>query len=339
MVYHKRGGKSETARELARNILVPMCRTCVFVWLSAVVALPLSAQDERQFQEWMRSMFPTIGAIRSASDNAAASAAASKLADTFDKVAGYWGSRQSPDAQGFAEAARDAARAIASGNGDKTANLRKIQAQCMGCHAAHRADDDPDRPITGGKFPASWSVTPDRGTEDQISYVLAENVYHFAMGPGGTFYSSNWTKSGDFQFSARLTQKQAPSHPISYGLMIGGSNLGTPNETYSYFLVRNAGEYYIANREGDRTWFSRRIFSEKLPVTVVGWTANPAIARQAADGRQTNTLDIQVAGDEVVFKVNGVEVKRLPKSELHTGGMYGFRIGHNLDVDVDQVSR
>jgi len=316
-----------------------MCKACIFVWLSAVVALPLSAQDDKQFQEWMRSMFPSIGAIRSASDSAAASAAASKLADTFDKVAGYWSSKQSPDAQGFAEAARDAARAIAAGNGDKTANLRKIQAQCTGCHMAHRADEDPDRPIKGGKFPPGWSVAPDRGTADQISYLLAESVYHFAMGPGGTFYSGNWTKSGDFQYSARLTQKQAPSHPTSYGLMIGGTNLGTPNETYSYFLVRNTGEYYIANREGDRTWFSPRIFSEKLPVTVVGWTANPAIAKQAADGRQINTLGMQVAGEEVVFKVNGAEVKRLPKGKLHTDGMYGFRIGHNLDVDVDQVSR
>ena len=316
-----------------------MCRTCIFVWLSAAVALPLSAQDERQFQEWMRSMFPSIGAIRSASDNAAASVAASKLADTFDKVAGYWSSKQSPDAQGYAEAARDAARAIAAGNGDKTANLRKIQAQCTGCHMAHRADDDPDRLIKGGKFPPGWSVAPDRGTADQISYLLAENVYHFAMGPAGTFYSGNWTNSGDFRYSARLSQKQAPTHPISYGLMIGGANLGTPNETYSYFLVRNTGEYYIANREGDRTWFSPRIFSEKLPVTMVGWTANPAISKQAADGRQTNTLSIQVAGDEVVFKVNGAEVKRLPKSKLHTDGMYGFRIGHNLDVDVDQLSR
>jgi hypothetical protein len=283
-------------------------------------------------------MFPSIGAIRNAPDDTRAAAAASKLADTFDQVAGFWSSKQSPDAQGFAEAARDAARAIAAG-GDRTANMRKIQAQCVGCHAAHRADDDPDRPIKGGNFPASWRVTPDRGTSDQISYVLEGNVYHFAMGPAGTFYSTNWTNSGDFQYSARLTQKQAPSHPISYGLMIGGSNLGTPKETYSYFLVRNTAEYYIANREGDRTWFSPRIFSEKPPVTVVGWTANPVIAKQAGDGRQSNTLEIQVTGDEVVFKVNGVEVKRLPKAKLHTGGMYGFRIGHNLDVDVDQVTR
>ena len=316
-----------------------MWRARIFVWLSVVIALPLSAQDDRQYQEWMRSMFPSIGAIRSAPNNAAAAAAATKLAATFDQVAGYWSSKQSPDALGFAEAAGDAARAIAAGNGDKTANLRKIQAQCSGCHIAHRGDDDPDRPIKGGKFPAGWSVTPDRGTADQISYVLAEGVYHFAMGPAGTFYSSNWTKSGDFQFSARLTQKQAPSHPISYGLMIGGSNMGTPNETYSYFLVRNTGEYYIANREGDRTWFAPRIFAEKLPVTVLGWTAHRAIAKQGADGRQTNTLGIEVSGDETVLKVNGVEVTRLPKGKMHTSGMYGFRIGHNLDVDVDQVNR
>lgn len=126
--------------------------SCLFVWLSIAIALPLRAQDERQFQEWMKSMFPSIGAIRSAPDNAAAAAAATKLADTFDRVAAYWSTKQSPDAQGFAEAARDAAKAIAAG-GDKVSNLRKIQAQCGGCHAAHRVDDDPDRPIKGGKFP------------------------------------------------------------------------------------------------------------------------------------------------------------------------------------------
>jgi len=44
-----------------------MART--FVGLSAVIAVPLSAQDDRQ--NWMRSMFPAIGAIRSAPDSAA----------------------------------------------------------------------------------------------------------------------------------------------------------------------------------------------------------------------------------------------------------------------------
>ena len=194
--------------------------------------------------------------------------------------------------------------------------------------AQRGGDDDPDRAVTGGKFPAGWSVRPDRGTPDQIKFNQTGEVYHFAMGSAGTFYRSGWTKSGNYQFSARLTQKQAPSHPISYGLMIGGSDLAGPNQTYTYFLVRNQGDYYIANKEGD-----------KRPVAVVNWTANPAIVAQGSDGKQTNTLGIQVQGNDVIFTVNGKEVTRQPKSKLHTDGMYAFRIGHNLDVDVDQVMR
>jgi hypothetical protein len=190
-------------------------------------------------------------------------------------------------------------------------------------------DNDPDRVVSGnGKFPAGWNVRPDRGSADQLDFTQAGEVFQFKMGSAGTFYNSSWTKSGNYQFSARLTQKAAPSHPISYGLMIGGSNLAGPMQTYSYFLVRNQGEFFVANREGDAR-----------PSTVVDWTANPAIAKQGADGRQTNTLGIQVQGDNVIFTVNGAEMTRLPKSKVHADGLYGFRIGHNLDVDVDQVKR
>ena len=189
-------------------------------------------------------------------------------------------------------------------------------------------DRDPDRAVKGASLPQGWNVRPDRGTADQIKLAITRDVYHFAMGPAGTFYRSDWTKSGNYQFSARLTQTKAPTHPISYGLMIGGSDLAGANQTYSYFLVRNQGEYYIANREGD-----------KRPTAVVTWTANPAIVKEGADGRQTNTLGIRVQGDDVIFTVNGTEVTKLTKSKLHTDGMYGFRIGHNLDVDVDQVKK
>jgi hypothetical protein len=193
---------------------------------------------------------------------------------------------------------------------------------------ARAQESDADRAVTGGKFPAGWSVRPDRGAPEQVKFSQAGDVYHFIMGPAGTFYRSDWTKSGNYTFSARLMQVHKPTHPISYGLMIGGSNLGGPMQTYTYFLVRNQGEFFIANREGDAP-----------PKTVVDWTPNAAIVKQGADGRQTNTLGIQVQGDNVIFTVNGAEMTRLPKSKVHTDGMYAFRIGHNLDVDVDQVKR
>jgi hypothetical protein len=195
--------------------------------------------------------------------------------------------------------------------------------------AQRGGDNDPDRAVSGsGQFPAGWNVRPDRGTAQQIQFTESGGVDHFTMGPAGTFYNNTWMKSGNYSFSARLTQKAAPSHPISYGLMFGGSNLAADMQTYSYFLVRNQGEFFVANREGNAR-----------PATVVPWTANPAIVKQGADGKQTNTLGVQVQGDEVIFTVNNTEVSRLPKSKVHTDGLFGFRIGHNLDVDVDQIKR
>jgi hypothetical protein len=189
-------------------------------------------------------------------------------------------------------------------------------------------DDDPDRVITNGGMPAGWSVRTDRGTPDQEKVSEAGGTFHFVMGPAGTFFNNAWTKSGDYKYSARVTQVKAPSHPTSYGIMFGGSNIAGAMQTYTYFLVRNQGQFFIANRDGDAR-----------PTTVVNWTDHAAIQKQAADGKQVNTLGVQVQGANVIFTVNGTEVTRLQKSQLHVDGQIGFRIGHNMDVDVDQVTR
>jgi hypothetical protein len=187
-------------------------------------------------------------------------------------------------------------------------------------------DNDPDRAVKGGQFPAGWSARPDRGTPDQINFTQAGNVMHFVMGPAGTFYNAAWTKSGNYKFAARVAQAKAASHPTSYGLSFGGKDLAGPMQTYSYFLIRQTGEFYIANREGDAR-----------PTAVMPWTANAAIVKAGADGKQANVLGVEVAGDNVIFTVNGTEVARQPKAKLHVDGLIGFRLGHNLDIDVDQV--
>ena len=102
------------------------------------------AQDDAQYQTWMKSVQSNVGAIRGAADNAAAAADATKLADTFDKVAVFWKARNADDAVKFAETARDAAKAIAAGSGEKAANLQKIQSTCGGCHSAHRGGSAPN---------------------------------------------------------------------------------------------------------------------------------------------------------------------------------------------------
>lgn len=180
-------------------------------------------------------------------------------------------------------------------------------------------------------LPEGWSVRADSGTGEDDRLTINGGVYHFMMGgppaDNGTFFNPAWTATGDHTFSATFTQNVRATHPTSYGLMFGGSNLNGSDQTYSYFLVRQAGEYYIANRNGGNV------------TAVVPWTANKAIVPEDNDGKQTNTLSVQVAGDNVVFSVNGTEVNHLPASGLHVNGLYGFRIGHRLDVTVTNVMK
>jgi hypothetical protein len=120
---------------------VPIRKSLLIVAALAGLSLTALGQDEAQYKDWMKSVPPMVTAVRNATDNDAADA--TKLAETFDKMAGFWKAKSAADAVGFAETARDAAKAIASG-GDKAANLQKIQGQCGGCHRAHRDGAAPD---------------------------------------------------------------------------------------------------------------------------------------------------------------------------------------------------
>jgi mono/diheme cytochrome c family protein len=116
-------------------------RKPVFLLVIPVVfaALATGQISDDEFKTLMQSNAANVAAIRDATDTAAAAPAANKLVDTFTKVAAYWRAKNVADAVTFAESARDAAKAIADGQGDKAANLMKLQQQCGGCHMAHRA--------------------------------------------------------------------------------------------------------------------------------------------------------------------------------------------------------
>jgi hypothetical protein len=185
--------------------------------------------------------------------------------------------------------------------------------------------------LAAGNLADGWSVRADSGTGQDNKLTVDGGTYHFTMGGppsnNGTFYNPAWTATGNHAFSATLTQNVKATHPTSYGLMFGGSNLGADNQMYTYFLVRQAGEFYIASRNGAAV------------TAVVPWTANKAIKPEGADGKQTNTLSVQITGNDVVFSINGTEVNRQMAAGLHVNGLYGFRVGHRLDVTVTNVMK
>jgi hypothetical protein len=191
-------------------------------------------------------------------------------------------------------------------------------------------DNDPDRVVAGATLPAGWAVKNDqgKGKAPAAGSKVTANAggFHFEMGAAGTFYNSSWTKTGDYKFSARLKMTKPPTHNTSYGIMVGGKDMATDKPVYTYFLVRSSGEYFIANQDGART-------------VVTTWTKHPALKGLVITAPEADLLGVEVKGADVIFSANGAEVAKLPKAQLHTDGMFGFRIGHNIDVDVDQVTR
>lgn len=195
--------------------------------------------------------------------------------------------------------------------------------------AQQKANADPDHKVSGGgRFPAGWSARVDRDQPDTaVVFTTMGDGFHATMGPAAVFYNPEWRETGNYSVSARFTQTKAPRHPEAYGIILGGDKLDGPDQTYSYFLVRGDGKYFIATRRG----------AERMKV--VDWTAHEAVKPNDAAGKQTNVLGAQVQGDQVIFTVNGTEVARRPKSEIAADGLFGFRVNHNLDVHIDQVKR
>jgi mono/diheme cytochrome c family protein len=121
-----------------------MRKTFLVISIVFVFSALAGAQDDAEYKTWLKSLGPSVGAIRKAPDNAAAADDATKVAATFDKVAAFWKARNASDAVTLAENARDAAKDIAAGTGDKAANLQKLQGTCGACHKAHREGTAPD---------------------------------------------------------------------------------------------------------------------------------------------------------------------------------------------------
>jgi hypothetical protein len=59
-----------------------------------------------------------------------------------------------------------------------------------------------------------------------------------------------------------------------------------------------------------------------------------------ASGKSTNVLEVRVGADKIDYVVNGTVVHTAPKSGAmaKTDGIYGIRINHLLEVQVDGLS-
>jgi cytochrome c556 len=114
---------------------------------TALVVVGALAQSDSDYQGWMKSTAANMGSLNkniAAKNGAGVAADAEKLEATFKQVDEFWKKRSgADDAVNFATKAQTAAAAVAkaatAGNLDEAAaQVKSLQANCGGCHMAHR---------------------------------------------------------------------------------------------------------------------------------------------------------------------------------------------------------
>ena len=109
----------------------------------------------------------------------------------------------------------------------------------------------------GGVTAQGWEVRLDRGTDATgvLNFMtMGSGVHATTAGAGGAiFWQPNSMSKGTYSISASFTQAEPSNHPNAYGLFFGGSDLAGSGQRYSYFVIRENGEFLIRKRMGGET--------------------------------------------------------------------------------------
>lgn len=177
--------------------------------------------------------------------------------------------------------------------------------------------------------PADWNVRLDNANADPsaVEFVAMTPGWHVTTGPAGILYNPEHRAQAHYRLSSTVFLfDPGRRHREAYGVLFGGRDLDGANQAYSYFLIRDTGEFLVKLRRGAST------------ETVVPWTASDAIMKYPGAGEQAkNVLAVECGAETVDFYVNGQKVTSVPRSGLMTDGIVGLRVNHSLNLHVSEL--
>lgn len=198
------------------------------------------------------------------------------------------------------------------------------------------AMDDTREVAAGGIMAEGWSGRIDAreaergGTLEQARLEQRGDSLIVTTGPAVVYWNPANTATGDYTVSATFHEPEymnVNDHPHPYGVFIGGSDMGTDQQSMLYcaaygsgrFIVRGFGpEAFQLNARGEEHEAVNRAAGRNQPVT--------------------QEIALSVRGDSVSCAINGTTVGTYAKSDIvadgrldSTDGVYGIRFAHNTD--------
>jgi hypothetical protein len=180
--------------------------------------------------------------------------------------------------------------------------------------------------------PKGWMLRVDRSTSASdpdaagaIKFVTMGSGFHATNPQAAVYWNPASTVTGNYTLKGTFTLMKLSGHTNYYGLVFGGSDLEGAAQSYIYFMVAQDGTWLVKRRDGSAT----PLISEK--------TKSDAVKLPDASGQSVNALEVRVTADKIDYVVNGTVVYTTPKTgqTAKTDGIYGIRINHLLEVQID----
>ena len=209
------------------------------------------------------------------------------------------------------------------------AGIATLAVTTLAIAAFPAAAQDDDAPAL--EFPDGWEIRFDRegANRDDLYLVAMPPGIHVTTGPATIAWHPDSVATGDFRIESETFLFDPEGRREAFGFFIGGSDLKGPDQRYTYFLLREGGEFLVKTRSGSET------------SVVQDWTAHPAIVSFATKpeeaGTAKNVLGLEAAGGELRFSVNGEQVWSGAREGLATEGVFGLRVNHGLNLHVTTI--
>jgi hypothetical protein len=207
------------------------------------------------------------------------------------------------------------------------------------------AQDETSRSIAGGGISVSgWTGKIDANEQQQgktindAKFAKEGTALHVVTGPAVTYWNPANQAAGDYTVKATFNEPKymnLNSHPHPYGIVIGGTGLGTDKESYLYCAAYGNGTFIV-----------RGFGPEPFQMNGRRAEANDAVHKAAGVGQPvTQEIALSVKGARVECSINGTVVGAYDKAALvapgklaSTDGLYGLRFAHNTEVLVTGLS-
>ena len=180
-----------------------------------------------------------------------------------------------------------------------------------------------------------WRLRVDRSTTasdpdaaGSIKFTSAGSGFHAVNPQAAVYWNPANTASGTYTLKGTFTLVRPSNHTNYYGLVFGGTDLEGGKQNYIYFTVAQDGTWLLKQRDGEGA-------------QTIAQMSSPAVKKPDASGKSVNVLEVRVMPDKIDYVVNGTTVHSTPKSgrTAKTDGIYGFRVNHMLEVQVDGLSK